>query len=316
MKRIIAALLFVFCVSPLSAGDVTVRETASGYEVLVDGELYVGYLKDYKGTPILWPVVGPSGKKMTRDFPMVSRDDNSEAKDHQHHRSIWFTHGEVNDSDFWVMNKQKVVHKKFQKAESDGKKAIIVSENDWEGKDGKVLCSDVRTMRFGETGGDRYLDFDIKITAVADTVVFGDTKEGTFGIRVPGTMDVDAKKRNPEWGGSILNAKGDKDDSAWAKRSPWVAYSGPVEGETLTITAMNHPSSFRYPSYWHVRTYGLFAANPFGVHDFENTKEKTGNLEMKKGDSITLRYRVLFQEGKADPERIGKAFEDYSNISF
>ena len=308
MTRFFIVLVLVFSGSSLTAGELLLRQSEKGYDVSIDGKLFAGYIADAKGTPIVWPIIGPTGKKMTRDYPMIERSDDTEKKDHPHHQSLWFTHGDVNGLDFWAL-KQKIVHRKFVKADSDGKTATIVTENDWIDKEDKALCSDVRTLRFGETDGMRFIDVDVTVTAVQDQVVFGDTKEGSFGIRVPGTMDVDAKKRNPDWGGTIVNAEGLKDGDTWAKRSAWVDYIGPVEGEALGIAILNHPSSFRYPTYWHVRTYGLFAANPFGVHDFEKKQEKVGELVLKKGESFTLRYRLLFHQENAD---IAQAFEKYA----
>ena len=309
MIRFLIIPAIVLFGSLLAAGELTLRPTDKGYDVFIDGKLFAGYVTDARGTPIVWPIFGPTSKKMTRDYPMIDRNDDTEAKDHPHQQSLWFTHGEVNGSDFWAL-KQKIVHKRFAEAKSEGPTAILVTENDWIGKDDQVLCSDVRTLRFGETGGMRFIDFDVTVTAVQDRVVFGDTKEGSFAVRVPGTMEGDAKKRNPEWGGTIVNAEGLKDGNAWGKRSAWVDYTGPVEGETLGIAILNHPSSFRYPTYWHVRTYGLFAANPFGIHDFENKKEKVGEFVFSKGESFTFRYRLLFHRANAD---IAKAFENYAN---
>jgi hypothetical protein len=301
-------LAFVLFCSLLTAGELSLRQTEKGYDIIIDGKPFAGYVTDSSGTPIVWPIFGPTGKKMTRDFPMIERDDNTEAKDHLHHRSLWFTHGDVNGSDFWAL-KQKIVHRKFADAKSDGQTAILGTENEWVEQNDQVLCSDVRTLRFGETDGMRYIDFAVTVTAIQDNVVFGDTKEGTLGLRVPGTMEGDAKKRNPDWGGKIVNAEGLTDGDAWAKRPAWVDYIGPVEGETMGIAILNHPSSFRYPTYWHVRTYGLFAANPFGVHDFEKKEEKVGELVLKNGESFTLRYRLLFHRENAD---IAKAFENYT----
>ena len=308
MTRFFVFLAFVLSGSLLAAGELSLRQTEKGYDISVDGKLFAGYVTDGGGTPIIWPIYGPTGKKMSRDFPMIERDDKTEAKDHPHHRSLWFTHGDVNGLDFWAL-KQKIVHRKFVAAKSDGKTVTIVTENDWIDKEDQTLCSDVRTLRFGETDGMRFIDVDVTVTAIQDRVVFGDTKEGSFAVRVPGTMDVTAKKRNPDWGGRIVNAEGHTDDNAWAKRSAWVDYTGPVEDEVLGIAILNHPSSFRYPTYWHVRTYGLFAANPFGIHDFEKKEEKVGELVLKKGESFTLRYRVLFHQEDAD---IAKAFEKYA----
>jgi len=310
MTRFFIALAFLLSGSLLKAGELALQQTEKGYDVSIDGKLFAGYVVNEKGTPVVWPIFGPTGKKMSRDYPMIERDDTTEAKDHPHHRSLWFTHGDVNGLDFWALNKQKIVHRKFVEAESDGKTATLITENDWIDKNDQVLCSDVRTLRFGEIDGMLFIDFDVTVTAAQDQVVFGDTKEGTLGIRVPGTMDVDAKKRNPVWGGRIVNAEGLKDDDAWGKRSAWVDYIGPVEDEVLGIAILNHPSSFRYPTYWHVRTYGLFAANPFGIHDFENKKERIGELVLPKGESFTVRYRLLFHRENAD---IAKAFERYAN---
>ncbi|MCL2742932.1 MAG: PmoA family protein [Planctomycetaceae bacterium] len=308
------SLCLFLSVAVLQAGEVSLQKTDFGCEIKIDGALFAGYRTDCNGTPIIYPIVGPTGKKMTRDFPMNPRDDNSEAKDHPHHRSFWFNHGAVNGLDFWAL-KQPIVHKQFVKSESNGKTAVIETKNDWLDKDSKPLCSDTRKFTFGELKGKngivRYIDADITVKAEQDEVVFGDTKEGSFGIRVAGTMDLTAKKRNPDWGGNIVNAEGIKDGETWAKRSDWVDYFGPVEGETVGIAIMNHPSSFRYPTYWHVRDYGLFAANPFGEHDFQKKTEHTGELKMKKGDTFTVKYRVIFHKGSADEAGIKELFEEY-----
>ncbi len=81
----------------------------------------------------------------------------------------------------------------------------------------------------------------------------------------------------------------------------------------MGIAILNHPSSFRFPSHWHVRPYGLFAANPFGLHDFNpSLKEGAGSHEMKQGDKFTLRYRVIFHKGDEKEGKIADAFKKYS----
>jgi hypothetical protein len=156
-------------------------------------------------------------------------------------------------------------------------------------------------------GTTRQIDFDITLTAKPGAVTFGDTKEGCFGVRVASTIKVDAKL-----GGEIVNAEGLKDKEAWGKRSPWVDYHGPVAGQQVGIAILNHPSSFRYPTYWHVRTYGLFAANPFGVSDFTGQKSATGEYVLPQGQSISLRYRVLLHKGDEKAAGVAAAFADYA----
>ncbi|MBW3599994.1 MAG: PmoA family protein, partial [Planctomycetes bacterium] len=188
-----------------------------------------------------------------------------------------------------------------------GGQATIVTRNDWVGPEGEKLLEDERTLVFGAEGDKRWIDFDITLKATEGEVTFGDTKEGTFGIRIPATMKVDAGM-----GGEIVNSEGQTDRAAWGKRAAWVDYHGPVDGKTLGIAIMNHPSSFRFPTYWHVRTYGLFAANPFGVSDFTGDKQQDGSKTLKKGDQITLRYRVLLHPGDEKVGRVAQEYEEYS----
>ncbi len=290
------SLLFVLLLScTASAAQFGLEQSEKGYKVLIDGQLFTEYIADENGTPILWPIVGPTGKRMTRDYPMIP-DTPGEPKDHPHHRSLWFTHGDVNGVDFWAVDtdpskpkqKGKIRHDQFSLVQCDGKTATLQSENSWITPTNEILCSDRRTVSFSEKEGERIIDFQIELTGVADQCKFGDTKEGTFGIRVASSMDVDAKK-----GGAIVNAEGLKNDGAWGKRSKWVEYSGPVDGETVSIKVVNEPGSFRDPTYWHVRTYGLFAANPFGEHDFLNKPEKSGQFVLKKGETIRFKYKII-----------------------
>ena len=310
---ILGCLLTLLFVPYISSQEVALEKTDTGYQIVIDGALFAQYKTNFNGTPIVWPIIGPSGQRMTRNYPM-SDDFQDEKKDHPHHRSLWFTHDEVNGNRHWMSS--VIEHQKFLKAESDGKKAVIETKNNWlDQKTNETVCSDIRNLTFGAIQNVRYLDFNITITAEQETVTFADTKEGTFGIRVPSSMDVDAKKNDPKLGGTITNAEGILNDEAWGKRSSWVDYSGPVEGKTAGITIMNHPDSFRFPTYWHVRTYGLFAANPFGVHEFEKNPELSGELVLKKGESLTLKYRVLFHDGDADSLDIPKLFEAYCELS-
>ncbi|MDO5554240.1 MAG: PmoA family protein [Planctomycetia bacterium] len=328
-----------------------------------NGTFFADYRNNVDGTPILWPVCSRDGLLMTRAYPMINAVDPqtesgtmanifanaraalpTEAMDHPHHRSIWFNHGNVNGADFWALEKQTRIETEVLSQKADESGVTITTQGRWfdEAK-GTVTCTDYRTIRFGTTQcGDRtvrYIDFDVTVIASQGEVTFGDTKEGSFGIRVPGTMDVTATKRlNQEekangWGGKIRNSTGQEDEAAWGQQADWVDYSGPIPARLtdeqlanvpngaadfpLTqggIVVMNHPKSFRYPTWWHVRTYGLFAANPFGMKDFENdTPGADGTLRLASGESFSLGYRVLLYDGTLTREQINAAWTNYAH---
>jgi hypothetical protein len=289
-----------------SAEEFQVQSTDQGLTIKQDGKLVTNYLVKSGAKPILWPLIGPGGKEMTRGYPMREVGPLEKA-DHVHHRSFWFTHGDVNGHSFWHENENhgEIVHRAF-KVTRGGETAVITSVNDWMA-DGRRQCSDERTITIGGDFDRRWIDFDITLSAPDRDAVFGDTKEGMFGVRVAGSMRVELDK-----GGRIVNSNGLTDTEAWGKPAAWVDYSGPVDGQRLGIAILNHPSSFRFPTYWHVRTYGLFAANPFGLHDFKRSNDEDGSYRIQKGESIRFRYRVLIHRGDADEGRVAEEFDRYA----
>lgn len=306
MKRLPLTLLVCLIALPLTAAEFELKKTDDGVTVNLDGELFTKYDIKNGPKPYLWPVIGPTGAEYTRAYPMKKKE--GERNDHPHHRSIWFTHGDVNGIDFWSEGAKsgKTVHQEYKKVQG-GKQGVLTTVNDWTTADGKKVLEDERTYTFHTDGKARYIDFDITLKATAGDVKFGDTKEGTMGIRVAGSMKVDAKM-----GGKLVNSDGKADKAAWGTQSPWVDYYGPVEGKTAGVAILNHPASFRYPTHWHVRTYGLFAANPFGLHHFKGVKEHIGEHVLKKGDSLSFRYRIILHEGDAKEADIAGAFKKYA----
>jgi hypothetical protein len=259
--------------------------------------------------PFLYPVFGPNGRPFTRSFPMA--DVEGEDRDHPHQRSFWFTHGSVNGVDFWAEGEEtgRIVPRETKSAGvRAGSAAVVVrSRNSWHDpvRNDEPICEDERVLTFYGSQAPRILDFDITIHATRGPVTFGDTKEGMFGLRVASSMDVKKKQ-----GGKITNAEGITDGEAWGKPSPWVDYTGPIDGTTVGVAILNHPESFRYPTTWHVRDYGLFAANPFGYHDFG--RAENGGHTIPAGGSITFRYRVILHEGDTQAANIAGAFESYA----
>jgi hypothetical protein len=313
---IVRLLLTAVCASIAveASAEVTAKKSKDGKKVAVqiDGKPFAEYLTLSGTKPIVWPIIGPTGKAMTRQYPMRDKaaDENP---DHVHHRSLWFTHGAVNGYDFWTEPKKgrpnrshgMIKHRQFTKI-AGGKVVVIATRNDWLSPKGKKILEDERTLSFGANADSRWIDFDITLKATEGLVKFGDTKEGMMGIRMAAPLKPKAKK-----GGKLINAQGQVNGKAWGKRSPWVDYSGKLDGQAVGICMMNHPSSFRYPTYWHARTYGLCGANPFGVRDFEGDDSLDGSYTLPKDKTITFRYRFLFHKGDAKEAKLAEAFNTY-----
>lgn len=290
---------------------VEIRKAGANLDVLVDGKPVTTYVSDFLSKPYYYPVIGPTGDPYTRAYPM--KDVAGEDRDHAHQRSMWFTHGNVNGVDFWASDPKNKPSPKFGAIKETSRPTVaagpvvglIRTTDDWLGPDGKKLCEDERVVRFFRTRAGRIIDFEVVVKATEGPVTFQDTKEGAFGVRVASSMDVKRKA-----GGKITNAEGLTDDAAWGKASPWVDYTGPVAGKTVGLAILNHPTSFRYPTTWHVRTYGLFAANPFGWHDFG--VKKSGDHTIPNGGTMRLAYRVVLHEGTTASADVPALFRAYA----
>ena len=305
-----AMLATAFAASVGLSAELAVERSDNGAVVKIDGQLFTKYLTRSGNKPILWPIIGPTGKPMTRAYPMENTA--NEAKDHPHHRSLWFSHANVNGVNFWLEAPAgkpgaRIKHIEFLKIAS-GKPALIVTRNAWLAPDGKKVCEDQRTLHFDTDGDARWIDFDINIKATDGPLMFGDTKEGLFGVRVAETLRVDAKL-----GGQIVNSDHlVGEEAAWGKPAAWVDYHGPLDGQTLGIAIFNHPGSFRFPTCWHVRSYGLFVANPFGLHEFAGGKPDRGAVTLAPGKTLLLRYRVLLHRGDEKAGKVAEAFAAYA----
>jgi hypothetical protein len=289
---------------------VQITQLADRLRVEINGQLFTEYLYKDVPRPYCYPLIGPGGAAMTRDWPM--KNTLGEEHDHPHHRSLWFAHGSINGYDFWSEEKAfgKTVHDNFLEVKSGAKAGVIRERNKWVAADGTVVCIDERTLRFYNPGltSERLMDFEITLIASNGALTFGDTKEGTMAVRLAETMRLQGKLGQ----GHIVNSAGVRDGQTWGKRADWCDYYGPVGGKTVGIAIFDHPQNPRHPTWWHVRDYGLFAANPFGQHDFESLPDKTaGNLVVPAGKSVTFRYRFYLHEGDDKQAKVAERYQQY-----
>ena len=306
MGWVIASL----AVAAMGGEGVAVKEAEGKVRVEIDGALFTEYHYKDVARPYLYPIIGPAGTPMTRDWPMLKT--TNEPTDHVHHKGLWFAHGDINGIDFWSEQKKfgKTIHQKFLEIKSGEKEGLIRTLNSWMAPSGTVVCTDERAIRFSAEKEVRLIDYEITLIASHGEVRIGDTKEGTMAIRVPVTMSVSGTNGL----GHILSSEGLRDGAAWGKPAKWVDYYGPVQGKTVGVALFDHPQNPRYPTRWHVRTYGLFAANPFGMHHFDKKPAGTGDLKLAPGERVTFRYRFVFHKGDEKEARIGARYEAYSGV--
>ncbi len=301
--------------SNLPATDIQLEREGDVVHVTVDGKPFTDYLANSGRNPALWPVIGPTGVEMTRAYPFRV-DVPGEKTDHPHHRSLWFSHGDVDGVNYWNEPSEdfqqsrgfgRIVHREFLKIQS-GDEPLLMTRNEWLNSRDEKQLTDYRTVAFGADDKCRWIDFDIRlVNDGTEPVKIGDTKEGTFAVRVAGWLRGDA-------GGTIVNNAGVTDKDTWGKAASWVDYHGEHEGQRLGIAILNHPSSFRFPTFWHVRTYGLFAANVFGLHNFKNSEDEDGSYVIQPGESLIFCYRVLLHQGDEQEGRVPELFVDYAKV--
>jgi len=306
-----ATALWTGCQTPAKPRQgVQITPLADRLRVEINGQLFTEYFFKDVPRPYCYPLIGPGGAAMTRHWPM--QDTPDEEHDHPHHRSLWFAHGAVNGHDFWSEQKGfgRIVHDGFLEVKSGRAFGVIKSRNKWVAADGKLVCTDERTLRIFNPGAapERVFDFDITLHPANGDLTFGDTKEGTMAVRLAETMRLKGKVGH----GHIVNSAGLRDGQTWGKRADWCDYYGPVAGKTVGIAIFDHPQNPRHPTWWHVRDYGLFAANPFGRHDFDALANKSaGALVVPAGRSITFRYRFYLHEGDERQAKVAAKYDEY-----
>jgi len=304
-RRLLLVLLAVF---PLGA-QVRLIQGTDKISVEVDGKPFTEFFYGSAAPkPYLHPLRTASGVIVTRHFPMAKVE--GETTDHPHHRGLWFTHGDVNGIDFWAneppgnrTNLGRVVISTIL----DVKNGTITALFDWIGPSQNKMLTESRLMTFYSDPRLRTIDLDITLTAV-EKVKFGDTKEGTFAIRVASGLEVPGRNvpTSPPRTGKMVDSEGrESEANVWGKRAPWVDVYGEVEGQKVGIAIMDHPANPHYPTFWHCRAYGLCAANLFGARDFMNDKTQDASITLQPGEKMRLRYRVVIHPD--DPKTAGIA---------
>ena len=280
-------------------------------DVMAGGKLFTSYRYGEGLTkPVLFPVLSPSGIAVNRGFPLEPAEGESE--DHPHHVGVFFTYDEVNEDGFWnnTTSPPQIKHVRVVDMEPGLGRGRLSTVMHWTGKSGEVLLEEKREMVFYADERQYAVDFNMVLTAQDEKVVFGDTKEGMFAIRVAPWLKEDGGS------GRYVSSEGDQgEENVWGKRARWMCLEGEKDGSAVGIAIFNHPESVNYPTYWHARGYGLFSANPLGQYAFEEGRglknPEALNLTLEAGESANFRFRMVVYEGEKTSEELEEEFEAF-----
>ena len=271
--------------------------------VTANGQLFTEYrYGHYVCRPYFYPVLTGDGQRLVRGYPVESFD--GETDDHYHHRGIYVAHGRVNGCDLWLEHEghgsmlQRGAPTISVGQEGDGI-GVIDGMVDWYGPEGQKLLEERRNIRFQLSGDQRVIDHRSELYAKYCDVEFGDTKEGgLIAIRVASSMDAKGHGRIENSEGLVFDS-GKGEEQTWGERAAWVDYSGPVaNGDQWGFTVVDYHANPRHPTYWHVRGYGLFTANPFGLHDFLADETQDGSMTLSEKETAIFQYRIIVHPGR------------------
>lgn len=341
---LVAALSLTFAMpnalsqlKPATTGvQVIANEAARRVDVLIDGQPFTSYLwPDTIKKPVLYPLRSAAGTIVTRGYPLQPRP--GERLDHPHQVGLWFNYGDVNGLDFWNNSDAikpaerhkygSIRHLKITRAVSGTERGELEVEMEWLQPDGKALLREETTFIFHGGKNLRAIDRLTRLTALDERVSFHDNKEGVLGIRVARQLEQPADKPevftdangkatavplldNTGVSGHYRSSEGKSGDAVWGTRGRWTMLTGKMGTENITLAILDHPKNPGYPTYWHARGYGLFAANPLGQEALSNGKEKL-NFVLPAKQSVTFNYRVIILSGDSTPETIEAQYQRF-----
>lgn len=342
MRWACAVVLTAVTAVPLTSStgvEIKVDEAGRRVDVTIDGQPFTSYIwPDTLKKPVLYPLRTAKGTLVTRGFPLDPR--KGERVDHPHHVGLWFNHGDVNGLDFWnnsdaikpdqAPKMGTVVHRRIVGSKNGAEQGELTVETAWMTPGNKQLLKEVTRFVFHGGVDSRAIDRITTLTAMDQAVTFKDSKEGVLGLRVARELEQPAEKPetftdaagrptkvpvldNTGVSGKYRSSEGKEGDAVWSTRAKWTLLGGVINSEPVTLAILDHPGNVGYPTHWHARGYGLFAANPLG--DVQFNEPKPFNYVLDAGKSVTFRHRILILSAPPAAERIEREWRSFSQGS-
>jgi Methane oxygenase PmoA len=312
------------------------NEAEHRVDITIDGQAFTSYIWPEKvAKPVLYPLRTAKGSLITRGFPLEPRP--GERIDHPHHVGLWFNYGNVDGFDFWNNSEAirpedapkmgNIRHRAITLVKSGPYQGELETEADWITSKQQLILKERTRFIFRGAANFRSIDRITTLQAVNERVRFPDDKEGVLGLRVARALEAPsdkpevftdaagrpttvAKLENAGVNGVYLTSEGNKGEAAWGTRGRWCNLNGQLGDEPVTITIFDHPANPGFPTFWHARGYGLFAANPLGQKIFTNGKQEL-NFTLAPNQSVTFRYRILISSQFLTPEQSESDYKDF-----
>ncbi len=317
--------------------EIKVNEAEKKVDIMVGGDLFTTYMyPDNIMKPVLWPVMSPEGNMLTRSYPLINKE--GDRTDHPHHVGVWLNYGDVNGYDFWnnseaIPQERKdgygtIFHQSIEKAKGGKGKGVLETTSLWKAPDNTTLLEEETTFTFSAMEDIRIIDRSTSLTAAVDEVNFTDNKEGMFAIRVSRELELPTDKPtelvdshgiktrvekmdNTLVKGNYRSSEGIEGGDVWGTRGRWMKLSSEINGEPVSLVIIDHPSNVGYPTYWHARDYGLFAANTLGQKIFSEGKNEL-NFSLDKGETATFNYRLVVASEDLSDAQINELADEYA----
>lgn len=248
--------------------------------------------------PFLYPIVGPSGRSLTR----MGHPHDPES--HSHHNSIWISHHDVGDADFWgdrARHQGRIVHQRVDRFVDGDDEAFVEVVNHWQGTNGVLLVERRRVTARHGSDDEWLLILDLEFRTDRPVVELGKTPFGFMGVRMAKTIGVH------DGGGTIRNSEGAVNESGvfW-KPARWVDYAGLIApGRIEGLTLFDHPSNPNHPAVFHVRDDGWMGPSL----TFAEPRR------LKRGETLRLRYGVFVHGGPGEPAELERAWRRFADLA-
>lgn len=296
-KRLfITTFLSLFaCALCAQKANVTAKQTGNRIDITIGNQFFTTYhFQQDEKYPFFYPLNGPvSGGSVT----------SLRNGEYPHHSSLFFGCDHVNGGNYWQegLERGRIISIGARVVEAQGERIVIQDECIWKRPDAESPVIDRRKITVSAPSKNIYqLDFDIEMEMLMD-VTINKTNHSLFSARIDPDLSV-------KQGGTMVNASNQQGEKAtFGVASPWLDCYGTRKTGTEGIAIMQHPSNKWFPSPWFTRDYGFISPTPM----FWPSDDKATNL--KKGEIVKLRYRVLVHAGDSGQAGIANEFERYKN---